>query len=249
MSYVRRSVRAGGVTYIKEYYTGRYHPKGETRQKRSRASSASVQTANYRNALDKLTWLLNENFGVGDLWVDTTYAKNSKKVPWEQMQTDFRIFLRRARRLYQKYGIELRYAAVPEVGERGSRHFHLVMPAMPGLTMKDVIEMLTKAWGRGTVGVEIVGPKKDKGTYDDIAVYMMKYSERTRRTLKDDSIKRYTRSQNLRAPKVEIKPILRGGLDKPHFYVPKGWRMVEDSLKQYDNEYGYAVRQYLCLRI
>lgn len=242
MSYVRRTVRAGEGTYIKEYYTGRHHPKGETRTKLHRTSSASVQDANRRKALDRLTWLLNENFVIGDYFVTLTYGKGKNKaVTWEQMQQDWSVFLRRLRYAYAKAGAELRFAMTPEVGPKGARHFHIVLPAIQA-------DVIRKAWTHGFSSVKIVGPQTGKNVFDEIALYMMKASDKTRETLGTETIKRYTCSRNLREPKVRIDILLRDKYRRDKPFCPKGFYIVPDTVKEGVTEYGYAVLEYLCLR-
>ena len=243
MAYKRRKVWAGRGLYVAEYYTARQHPKGESRQKRQRPSTESVKASNERKARNRLKWKLNENFDVGDYFVTLTYGNGrNKDVTWEEMQRDLNVFLRRVKYGYQKHGIELRYMATPEVGERGAKHFHLVMNAAAQ-------GIIRKAWVHGFSSIKLVGPPADgRNTYDSIAEYMAKMSEKTRRVLGNDKIKRYTCSRNLKEPKEETADMLRDRFNRERPFCPKGYDIVESTMREYVNEYGYTVREYLCMR-
>lgn len=243
MSYQRHGARAGRGAYIREYYSCRFHPKGASRQKRGRTSSASVRAANQRNAQNRLKWKLNENFDVGDYFVTLTYGGGrNRDVTWEEMQKDLTAFLRRLKYGYQKRGVELQYMAVPEVGKKGAKHFHLVLPAVDQ-------SVIRRAWRLGFSNIKIVGePADGRNVYDAIAEYMCKMSEKTRTVLGNENIKRYTCSRNLREPKEETKVLLRDEMNDTVRYVPKGYYLVPDTVVEYINEFGYLTREYLCLQ-
>lgn len=243
MGYQRHKVFAGDGLYVSEYYTHRLHPAGETRQRRNRPSSESVRASNDRMAANRMKWKLNENFTKGDYFVTLTYGKGKNKtVTWEQMQRDLRDFLRRLKYRYGKQGIELRYVSAAEVGRKGAKHFHLVIGAGDPAAVAE-------AWREGFARVKIVGdPGDGRNTYDSIAEYMSKQSRKTRELLGADKAKRYTCSRNLRAPKEEKQDLLRGRIDRDKPYCQPGYYIVQDTVTDYVNEYGYAVREYLALR-
>ena len=243
MSYQRHGVRAGRGLYVREYYSQRFQPKGAARQRRGHVSSASVRAANRRAAQNRLKWKLNENFEVGDYFVTLTYGGGrNRDVTWEEMQKDLTAFLRRLKYGYGKRGMELRYMAVPEVGKKGAKHFHLVLPAIG----QDVVR---RAWKNGFSSIKIVGePADGRNVFDSIAEYMAKMSEKTREVLGNENIKRYTCSRNLKAPKEETKVLLRDEITSEVRYCPKGYYVVPDTVVEYVNEYGYTTREYLCMR-
>ena len=87
-----------------------------------------------------------------------------------------------------------------------------------------------------------------RNTFDAIAEYMSKMSEKTRAVLGNENIKRYTCSRNLKEPKEETKVLMRHEMTQTVRYIPKGYYLVPDSVSEYVNEYGYTTREYLCLK-
>ena len=243
MGYKRHKVFAGDGLYVSEYYTHRLQPAGESRQRRNRPSSESVKASNDRMAANRMKWKLNENFKKGDFFVTLTYGKGrNRDVTWEQMQRDLRDFLRRVKYRYGKQGTELRYLAAAEVGKKGAKHFHLVMNAGDA-------GAIAAAWRAGFARIKIVGdPGDGRNVFDSIAEYMSKQNKKTRELLGADKAKRYTCSRNLREPREERQELLRGRIDRENAYCPKGYYIVPDTVTDYINEYGYAVREYLCMK-
>ncbi len=243
MAYQRRGVlTAGGVGYYKCFHSSQFRPKGETRRKRSKPTKASVAEANRKASLDKLMWKLNENFEVDDWWATLTYrAPLSKTRTYEEIREDLRKFLRRMRNACRKDGTEFKAMFSVEVGKKGARHIHMVMNRVDAALVR-------KAWTFGIADLRAVYPQTDKGTYDEIAAYMIKDSDKTRQTLGNDRIPRYSGTRNLRQPPVEVKPLLRDTFSRDKPYIPKGWRLVPDSVTESENEYGYRTLEYICLR-
>lgn len=242
MGYMRRKASVKNVKYVKEYYTGRYQPTGETRRPRRKPTKASVREANRKRALDHLTWELNENFDVDDWWATLTYRPPmSKTRSFDEIKADLKQFMRRMGRACKRAGVEFKCKYAIEVGPKGARHIHMVINRMDAA-------LIRAAWTFGNVNLSAVYPQTDKGTYDEIAAYMIKDSDKTRKVLGNDRIPRYSGTRNLRKPQVETAPIVRGKLREDKPWCPKGYRVVQDSVTCYENEYGYTVLEYICLR-
>lgn len=243
MAYQRRTViTRGGSAYIKCFHSMQFQSKCETRRRRTKPTKASVAEANRKASLEKLTWELNENFCIDDWWATLTYREPlSKARTYEEIKDDLRLFLRRMRNSCRKQGIEFKCKFSIEVGKKGARHIHMVMNRVDAALVR-------KAWTFGIADLRAVYPQTDKGTFDEIAAYMIKDSDKTRQVLGNDRIPRYSGTRNLRQPPIEIKPLLRDtfSADKP--FVPKGFRLVPDSVVENENEYGYKTLEYICLR-
>lgn len=241
--YCRRLVStSGGSGYGRCYYDGSHRPRSAIRRPRKNKTKEAQAEHNRRASLDKLTWKLNENFRVDDLWISLTYKPPfNKERTYEQMLKDLRLFFAKMRRAEAKLGEKFRCMYSVEVGKRGSRHFHMVAPA----AFKAAIR---KAWKLGIADIREVRPQEDCGTYDKIAEYMIKSSDKTRKTLENDRIPRYNGTRNLKQPPVEVKELRRDLPPEDQLYCPKGWRIVPDSVKKYENEYGYLTIDYVYLR-
>ena len=81
-------------------------------------------------------------------------------------QEDIRKFLRGMRKDCKDRGIELKYIHVPEIGEKGARHHHLV------ITKVDT-DIISKNWKWGFFGVR---PLDSSRNWRRLAAYLLKYS-------------------------------------------------------------------------
>ena len=91
MPYIEKIVIAGRTIEIQRYYSHRIHPKGCKRQKKQKKTTESQKRINVRKAIDKLRWLLNENFTGGDMHIRLSYA--GTKPDYDQMKEDKAKFL------------------------------------------------------------------------------------------------------------------------------------------------------------
>ncbi len=121
----------------KKYLCGDYmdiqiypvYPKAKGRSPTKRNPTSETQAKlNAENAKRKLVRLVHTNFRQKDYEVTFTYDKEHIPIDETTAKKDIQNFFRRAKRLYFKKDIELKYIWVMERGERTDRiHFHAFM--------------------------------------------------------------------------------------------------------------------------
>ena len=87
MPYVKRTVRCGRITEVKKMYTGRVHTAGASRGAVSGSLTERQRRCNDRCRADTLRWLINANFGEGDLHITLHYY--DKSVTLDQAERHF----------------------------------------------------------------------------------------------------------------------------------------------------------------
>ena len=113
-----------------------------TRKKAFNPTSEVQEKLNAKNSANYLSRLINLNFTKKDyelhLVYDDCFLPNSP----ERAEKDVVNFLRRAKRLYEKHGVELKYIHGTEVGEKSGRlHHHITIS---GGVSRDALENLWK---------------------------------------------------------------------------------------------------------
>ena len=175
------------------------------KSKRKRISPPHIIAANERHSRNNLRQLIMHNFGAGDYYLTTTYA--GKAPPIEEAQKQIGNFINRLKRLYAKYGIELRAIYVTEGGrpkENGGFtrvHHHIVING--GVPREEV----ERAWNgrqpkdaetkRGFCNCALIQPQEDERGCERIAEYMTK--SRTKNLGK--GLHRWNGTRNLKRPK------------------------------------------------
>ena len=125
----------------------------EKRAKKSQETTLTQAKVNKRIREERYMLLALDNFKLGDIYLTLTYANDDGEPgPAEKVREDFEKWKRRARAIYRKSGLEMKYMSVLEnlVGN-GRAHAHVLMPALPDKALRDVIA----AWEKGRVRVEI----------------------------------------------------------------------------------------------
>lgn len=236
MPYIKRIVRAGDTVEIKKYHSARYGKKENiAREKKANISSKKVQEINEKNAVEKLTWLINTNFGEGDLHVRLTYKDDYYPTP-EEARENIRKFLRSLRKVYRENGLELKYVNATEY-ENKRIHHHLVVNEINP-------KIIQKLWPYGRV---FFTPLDDKGDYSALAVYFVK---ETRKTFKGNpvSAKRWNASKNLKKPEIE-KEIVSADSWTNYPKPIKGYYIPKDSIEMDVDAFGYPYQKYTMIKI
>ena len=176
MPYVERVTKAGKTIEVDRYYTSRYHKAGIKRGDKVRPTNEAQKKANTRKAERTLRLLLAENYQDGDLHIDFGYIRK-KGEPYrtrEEMRKDADVFLRELRKAYKQQGQELKYVHVMEVGEKGSRHHHLVVNYID-------TRLIQAAWKKAYPQNSKIHfhPLDTNGDYSRLAAYLIKYTDKT----------------------------------------------------------------------
>lgn len=249
MPYVERVTKAGKTIEVDRYYTSRYHKAGIKRGDKVRPTNEAQKKANTKKAERTLRLLLAENYQDGDLHMDFGYIRK-KGEPYrtrEEMRKDADVFLRELRKIYKQQGQELKYVHVMEVGEKGSRHHHLVVNYID-------TRLIQAAWKKAyTQNSKIhFHPLDTNGDYSKLAAYLIKYTDKTVGTDEALQGKRWNCSKNLRRPEPEYKIIK----DRNQYYTEpkpiKGYYIDKGSIRvgvHSEEFYGYGFLSYRMVRL
>ena len=172
MPYRHETCRAGKTKQHTFYYATRTDTKEGSRRQKENKTSEAQKKVNSRQAIKKLTWILNENFDSTSLYITWSYEKDKRPAGKEELRADVDKLLRDIRKVYKAAGDVAKYVWVAEVGERGAAHVHMVLNAIE-------IAKLKKCWDKGWITIK---PLDESGQYRKLASYFVKYSEKTMRT-------------------------------------------------------------------
>lgn len=236
MPYIKRIVKAGDTIEVKKYFSSRIGKKDRVqREEKMNVSSDKVQEINEKNAIEKLTWLINTNFGEGDLHIRLTYKDDYYPTP-DEARENIRKFLRCLRKEYKKQGLELKYVNSTEY-ENKRIHHHLVVNEFSP-------KIIQSLWQYGRV---FFTPLDNKGDYSALAVYFVK---ETRKTFRGNpvSAKRWNASKNLKKPTIE-KEIVEADSWTNYPKAIKGYYIPKDSIEMDVDSCGYPYQKYTMIKI
>lgn len=239
MPYMEERCKAGKTVEIRRYYDYQHHPKGEKRAVKEKPTPERIKKANFKKAKRIITRLANANFKDGDYLFRGDFFK--KDITDVEMQKLIVKFIRKLRVVFEKEGKELKYIYCKEVGKRGGRHIHMLMP-------KCSLDFIRKCWTYGGIHID---PLYSNGQYKKIAEYFVKYSDKTAENQEEEGRhigKRWYPSQNLIKP-VPIKKVISAKRFRREIRVPKGYYLDKDSVENYiSEETGYEYLAYTLIR-
>lgn len=241
MAYVEMTVVAGDTIEKKFYHCYKAREKNTQRAPRAKETSWQMEEVNRRNAEDKLRWILNTNFKEGDYHLVLNYKRKpgeAYRTP-EEMKHDKDVFLRKMRAAYRRADIEFKYVYVFEIGERGSRHIHIVQN-------KISLEECRRCWEHGRVTCT---PLDEHGDYRLLANYLMKYSDKTFRTVGRLMGKRYSCSRNMLEPKITRTIVRRASTYRRSVRAMPGYFVDIDTIREGVDAFGYCFFKYTMVRL
>lgn len=221
MPYIMEIIQAGQTIEISKYYSSRFNKKCKNRSTRVKPTKKEQLEVNERVSEKKLRRLLNNNFQPGDSHTVLDYDPKERPADNDAMRRDKDKFLRDLRKVYKKYGAELKYISVMEVGSKGARHHHIVMNMPECVPLKEI----TKCWSKGRVHINLL---YDHPNYAKLANYLIKQSAHYFRMPDAMQKKRWCASKNLSKPKVILKKAVKD----------KGWyNRIAVIPKKYKKDY------------
>lgn len=250
MPYIERITKAGKTIEVERYFSSRYNKPGVKRGENVKPTRDEQKEINKRIAERKLRILMNANFGYGDYHLVLDYVRRKGEPPRsrEEMRRDIAKFLRYARKEYKKLGIAFKYIHVMEIGEKGSRHHHLVVNRID-------IQVLQECWYKAYEGHNRVKvfPLDDSGNYAKLAAYFIKYTD-GHRTKEDGALmgKRWNSSKNLARPEPVIRVVRDRGVFRAEPKPLKGYYIVKESIRRgtHSPEYsGYGFLSYMMVKL
>lgn len=225
MPYVKRTVRCGRITEIKKMYTGRVHTAGASRGAVSGSLTERQRRCNDRRRADTLRWLINANFGDGDLHITLHYY--DKSVTLEQAEADRKAFLAVLKKRMIKTDMPWKYVAVTETKRMTNVHHHILLLPVE-------LTVLTSVWREvlGDRGGNVsVKPLDDRADHRKLAKYLLKESKSTAKRWVEAGkprYKRYTAAQGMVRPTPEYEIVMAGNWAKEP-RAPKGWALLKDE--------------------
>ncbi len=167
MKYIQKTTIAGDTIEIEKTRSARFGEK-IPRSQNENGTPKSVKEINRRNAIKKLTRILNANFWPNDLHIVLTYSDDYLPTSPQEGQKLLDKFKRDMRKAMQDEGKEFLYVAVTE-GLSRRLHHHLVISAAE-------IDTLTRLWPWGAVRIR---PLEKNREYSKLAEYLVKETDRT----------------------------------------------------------------------
>ena len=239
--YWEREVRAGNTIEVKRYHTGRARPRGQPRQKRYSETTFSQEEVNRKNAEDMLRWLLNTNFGYGDYHIVLNYQREpcDPYRTFDEMRCDVSRFIRNLKRRYLNEGKEMKYIYVIEVGEKSSRHTHVVLNGIS-------IKLIQDCWQFGRITCT---PLDRSGDYRRLGNDLLKYSDNTFRNVGAAMKTRYSRSRNLQLPNIRKTLIKKASTYRKLPVAKKGYEIIADTVEYGVDNFGYPFMKYSMVRL
>lgn len=227
MPYVETTVQAGNYLEVYKCHSYRFQaPENGTRKQKINKTTEQASAVNERNAENKLRWLIQENFQLGDIHLVVTYKKENRPDP-DGARKEIRNALRRFQRVYEKEGIEFKYIHVTEYA-RTAVHHHLIVPSID-------IRLLNSKWKYGQLRPTFL---YEDGGYTSLAKYLIKETSKTFQEDTNPNKKRWYGSRNLRKPKI-IKKVVKANTFSTAPKERKGYVLERDSYVSDFNSEGY----------
>lgn len=229
--FIRETCIAGPVIDVTLKYSARSPRK--TREPNRNPSREAVIKNNDRQAVKKLTRLMNANFYPGDIHLTLTY----KDIPEiEEAKKECSNFKRRLKREFKKRGKEFRWIEVTEYKNHRIHH-HMLIPYIE-------IEVITKQWSCGHIWTSTLDRSRN---YKNLAEYFVKETTKTMRTPGSETKQRWSASRNL------VRPVIKREMIEPRamYQKPKalkGYAIIEESVYTYTHPFtGIEHMEYMMI--
>ena len=151
--YIRQRWDCGDTVEIEEKHTGKYGARGQTREKKRKATPEEIKKHNQWKRERDVRRLIKWNFRERDYWITLTYPKDYRPT-WEEMKDHAGKLVRKMREKYKKQGWTLKYIYRLAIGSRGGRHIHILINRESNeKTATDLIitDLWEQQWGHGHV--------------------------------------------------------------------------------------------------
>ncbi len=222
MKIIRETIVAGR-TILRSLHPGvGKRTPGLKRKARENQTPEKVARVNYRNAVKKLTAILNHNFRDGDYHITLTYAEEADP---QQAKERLEKFLRNVHDYCKRHDIPWKRVAVTEYENRRIHH-HVVCSGID----REIIE---SRWKYGHVNFREL---YSKGCYHELADYLVKETEKTFRRPDAVSRQRYNPSRNIVVPVPKIEEVSKAQLDRDPKPL-KGYYIVSGTENRYEHEF------------
>ena len=155
--YYEKMIISGKVIEVIKSYS-KSEVKNNDRGPKTKETDERMKKANERNAVRKLTRILNTNYRDGDLHIVLTYKKDKRPSP-EGAKKEFNNFIRRINYRFKKEEKECRWLMVTEYKNKAIHH-HLIISNPEGL---DTVNLCMEQWRKR--GMVHATPLYSRGNY------------------------------------------------------------------------------------
>lgn len=234
MPYIKCTIEAGNTIETRKYFSARYGKKSNRAERKSE-TEPKQKRINENNASDRLTWLINSNFGNGDYHIVLTYSRDNKPTS-EDAARILSAYLRKLRKEYHKKSMELKYIAVTEY-EKHRIHHHIIIN-------KFDTDIISSLWDKGKAHFTTLD---SSGDYSKLASYLVKETNRTYQNGTVSS-KRWNSSRNLKQPKITKEIVKADSWTKSPKPI-KGYYILPDSITEDIDIFGFPYQRYTMVKI
>lgn len=222
--------------------------RGRSPNKRKPTSETQAKL-NAENAERKLLRLVHTNFADKDYEITLTYDNVNMPTDIDAAKKDIQNFFRRAKRLYSKSDIELKYIWIMEEGEKSGRiHFHTFMS---GGVDRTELELL---WGMGYANSRAL--QFNEEGVAGLVHYLMKNKVTYRRWSCSKNLKKPKEKQNdYRVTRTKAKQIHDIAEQGGACYIKTIYPDWDNKLEEYDisevqsQKNGFNGDYYILLRL
>lgn len=230
---LRFEIRDGLIEIVNRYHTRAGAP-GQPREEKRKKTPEEMERANLRHRAKNLQRLIMANFEEGDYHLVLKY----KEAPasYADAKKDLQRFLAAMRRSCKKAGYEFKYIGVTERGKKKAvLHHHLIIEDRDGIR-----DLVRRHWPGHCAWHDLY----EDGDFEDLAAYIVK-----KETKEENRGTAYTRSRNLRIPKVK-KKVYRRKIWPEEPKPKKGWYIVKGSVVNGVNAFtGRPYQNYLTRQV
>lgn len=215
--YYRKDTYVNGIIYVqKTYNSGMINGHGLSgREKKTREMSEKQRRHNEKMRIRNLTFLLQANFGLGDLNVSLHYPRGSCPSSEKDAQKNVSACLKRLKRSSP----DMKYVYVTHTTQRGSIHHHLVISGVHQYQIEE-------AWAETVEGGKLSCGHtlyRDKLSYHKLASYLIADDKHMP---KEKGVRAYNASRNLIRPETEVREVDAAAWKDPPV-PPRGYRVAD----------------------
>ena len=195
---------------------------GRKRAEKMNPTSEKMAENNDRIAVQNLTRMINENFGVDDGHLILTWAEEPTR---EEGKRALKLFFRRLKRKCKKAGIDVKAVWATELESR--IHHHVVINRID-------LALIRECWTWGRVKW-IPLDDDTNGNYYKLAEYIVKETAEHFRDPGSQTKQRYSRTRNLRSPIIIRQPASPKEFSRDNIRPIKGYQIDMDTIQEFEN--------------
>ncbi|MBQ5316352.1 MAG: hypothetical protein J6I96_02250 [Oscillospiraceae bacterium] len=234
MYYIKKTYVGEFVYVQKTYNSGMINAHGLSgREKKTREQTEKQRRHNEKLRIRNLTFLLQANFGQGDLNLTLHYPRGQCPDNERTAQKNVAACLK----LLRKTCPDIKYVYCTHTTERGSIHHHLITSGARQYQVEAAWAM-TVSDGKLSAGHTLY---KDKQTYKQLAAYLIADDKHKPH---DKGVRSYNTSRNLVKPETEITEAKAVSWKNPPT-APRGFRV--STVKNGRDIYGAPYQVYVLI--